>query len=454
MLSNRRQVSPSSKDEPQFQTDKSRHFQRKVPHAVFDDPRLDLRSFYLLLQKARNADKFALNQVHIRKLHGLGSDGFYAGLARIRALGYLARWQEHDENGFVYAAERLDLSAAPTSIRQAFEILRPNVPHIKWQAQALLDYLYSHAHSYPSAACDLAARFGVCEKTIRRHLKELGKARLIELIVEHDEYGHFGRQGYIAVRECSGDNDRPDKNRKQDPSRPDICRTHKSRTHRNRTHNKNDSFNNYDLSNKDEKYPTVTYTTREKARAEPADASLRFDDCKKQRAETKTARPNKKPRSPGRRRIVGKDSEQDLFIERMLEPEGVDENLETIDYWISHDQLRKRLLDALHGRIGRALLTDEGIWNAKRLIAADSYFLEATLLTEEDARAAIASFIEGPLEKFSSAGKGPGPWLNDWTYIAIRMAGDAYSLLGRYSDFDPEKAYRKETYDPDSDIPF
>jgi hypothetical protein len=138
----------------------------------------------------------------------------------------------------------------------------------------------------------------------------------------------------------------------------------------------------------------------------------------------------------------------------MLERTGVDECFEAVDIWVSDDRLKKLLKDGCHGRIGNALISATGIANAKRLIASDIHYRDAAFGCEEEILDAVRFFINIRLGRFSSSTGPDAPWLNSWSLIALRMAGEAYHLTGWYANYDPEQVYRKETYDSDSDIPF
>lgn len=480
----------------------SKLFRRKVPHAVFDDRRLSLPAFYLLMQRARHTDRFALNWKHIRRQHGLGKDGFYSGLLTLTKTKYLTREQGFDENdGFDYATETIDLSVAPAGPRDGFEYLPANTDGIKWQDQALVDYLRSHAPGFPVTAGMIGSRFKVSEKTIRRALDRLSASEHVELIVDRDRNGRFLQKGYSIVRKCSAENDHPDKIRTREtgegafPNSPSghLPETGEPDTQKPDTNNKNSLFNNGLPLNKDE--ATSGFTSVAQAQPEVAkkmasprsgkgnhghpsandnaqayvkeplrvvEADFACSSSSNYKDGPRVYNPdeivyNPKKRANGKAKAVkrpkGGDaslfdgSDDDRLIESMLEPQGVSDNIAAMEAHLPDSRLVAALKTATDSHIGRKLLSVEGLNTARQLIAPDAYYRNMDIETEDEAFAASRDFLLSLIVPRFKKGKG-GPWLNSWRLIAKRQAGDAYNCTGMYNDFEPD-------YDEDDDeIPF
>jgi hypothetical protein len=457
------------------------------------------------MQRARHADRFSLNFAHIRRLHGFGKGSFYSALSTLKRTGYLTRFQERNENGYEYATETLNLSVAPASGRDGFEFLRENMAGLGWRDQAVFDYLCSHAPGFPMTADMIGSRFGVSEKTIRRALDRLSADAHVELLIDRDARGRFLQKGFSIVRACSRQVDHPDKNRKQS-DHPDIYGTQVYGKQDSGKHNKDDPSNKRLPFNKDQasfactsgaqaqpeaetrgaspgsgKGKSAHLTNNSSVRSVVAKSKVAANNLARSSSSTEATSPlvyntdqivfyatgrkagvhaeqpkaandsRARPRRPkgGDARLFD-GSENDRLIEIMLEPQAVADNLAAIEAYVSDSMLISNLNNATDGRIGRNLLSAEGLAVARQLIAADAYYRNTDIETEAEAWEAFREFLTSLIvPKSYKQGKGKkGPWLNSWSLIAKRQAGDAYHYAGMYEEFESSEP------DCEDDVPF
>ncbi len=407
----------------------------------------------------------------------MGRSSFQSALRILKKLKYIERSQGAPCE---YASEVVNLSKAPPSQRDGFEFLAENLLDLQWADQALLDYLLSHAPTFAIPADMIAQRFHVSTKTIRRTLERLSEMDLAEVLVDRDDRGRFLRKGFVAVRNRSHHVDKNDP-RDQEFVHVDIYRPRPHRPRSSNPHKIDQGFNEDYSSNRNETSFADT-TLRERnfaerdgplrsgveegharskkagaadAAREPAAASssssrrgsagasaaaaseenrgagTTFAKSKPHAKEGKTLR-----RPKGGNTNLRDGSDDDRLLESLLEPSGVDDNIEGLNQF-DNKPLCAALKRATDGRIGRKLLSEDGLFAVRKLIAAHAYYQNVDITNESEAREAVLDFLRAFIApKFFQQGS-DGPWLNSWRLISKRMAGERYGgSAGLYDDFE------------------
>jgi hypothetical protein len=177
---------------------------KRLPNDVLDDRRLGLDDLFFLIWRAHHAVKWTSRPEQLKEERGFGADLFYQTVNRLKQFGYLERKQSRVQaSGFwEYANEKLNLKAAPGGERDSYTLLNAQIEAgleaLKWRPYTLAIYLRSHASDFVLSAKDIGARFSLSTVQIKRIVKPLVAAKLVEVRTIRDARGRLVGGGYAA----------------------------------------------------------------------------------------------------------------------------------------------------------------------------------------------------------------------------------------------------------------
>lgn len=178
---------------------------RRLPNSIADDVRLGPKPLCLLTYRVAHAGTFGLNVRDAKNRFGMGARTFYKSLARLQELGYLSRSQSgpRPTGGFGYAVDHVDLAATPDG-RQGYVIWTRDsfdkLFGLPSDLIGILIYLHGQAPIYPVTAQNVARRFGISERTAKKHLSNLVLKELVTLRARRDACGRYMATSFFAVR--------------------------------------------------------------------------------------------------------------------------------------------------------------------------------------------------------------------------------------------------------------